>query len=63
MAGSRRITNTAYFIFVSLGEGERAVAVPPLKLEGEEERARFEEGRKRYLERRATRLEASKKKQ
>ena len=55
--GGRRVTNTAYFTFVSLGEDCRARPVPPLKLMGEEEEARFEEGKRRYLERKAARLQ------
>ena len=54
--GSRHVTNTAYFTFVSLGEDDRAMAVPPLKLQGEEEEARFQEGKKRYLERKVARM-------
>ena len=52
---SRRVTNTAYFTFVSLGKDGHAVAVPPLKLMSDEERERFEEGRKRYEERKKLR--------
>lgn len=55
-AGSRHVTNTAYFTFVCPGEDGRAKAVPPLKLQGEEEEARSEEGKKRYLARKAARL-------
>ncbi len=55
--GSRRITNTAYFTFVALGNDCRALPIPPLKLEEEEERGRFEEGRKRYMERKRARQE------
>ena len=54
--GGRRVTSTAYFTFVHLGEDGRALGVPPLKLEGEEERQRFEEGKKRYAARKAVRL-------
>lgn len=53
--GSRRITNTAYFTFVALGKDCHALPVPSLVLEGEEERERYEEGRRRYLERKAAR--------
>ena len=38
---SRRVTNTAYFTFVSLGPDKRAHKVPPLQLCDEEERKRF----------------------
>ena len=44
----RRVTSSAYFTYVSLGEGGHAAVVPPLKLLTEEERERFEEGRRRY---------------
>lgn len=54
--GGRHVTNTAYFTFVYLGEDGRAKAVPPLKLQGEEEEARSEEGKKRYVARKAARL-------
>ncbi len=53
--GSRRVTNTAYFTFVCLGEDGRARDVPPLKLGGREEEERFEEGKKRYLARKEAR--------
>jgi acyl-CoA hydrolase len=36
-----------YFIMVALDRNGRSVAVPPLKLETEEERLRFEDARKR----------------
>ena len=51
----RRVTSTAYFTYISLGEGGRAAAVPPLKLQTEEERERFEEGRRRYEDRKKLR--------
>ena len=58
---SRRITNTAHFTFVCLGkEGYGSVPVPQLKLQSKEEEERFEEGKKRYLTRKAARLEAMK---
>ena len=44
----RRVTSTAYFTYVSLGKGGHAAVVPPLKLLTEEEKERFEEGRRRY---------------
>jgi len=40
-------TNSAYFVFVALGDSGAAVAVPALELETDEERARFEEGKER----------------
>ena len=54
--GGRLVTNTAYFTFVHLGEDGSGKPVPPLKLQGPEEEARFEEGKKRYLARKAARL-------
>ncbi len=53
----RRIANTAYFTFVSLGKDCRAQNVPPLLCKGDEELTRFEEGRKRYLARKKAREE------
>ena len=58
-SGHRRITNTALFTFVSLGKDGRAVAVPPLKMMSEEEKERFEEGRRRYQHRKAQRRHGS----
>ncbi len=54
--GGRHVTNTAYFTFVCLGEDGRAKTIPALKLEGEEEEGRFQEGKERYLARKAARL-------
>lgn len=56
----RRITNTAYFTFVSLGKDCRAQLVPPLVCKGEEDKVLFEEGKKRYLARKKVREEAYK---
>ena len=56
--GSRRVTNTAYFTFVSLGPDKRATSVPPLQLSSDEERQRFEEGKARYEARKRSRIEA-----
>ena len=57
----RRITNTAHFTFVCLGKDGRAISVPPLQCRGEDEEARFEEGRQRYMARKKARMEAIKK--
>jgi len=46
---------TAYFTMVSLNSNGRSVAVPPLNLVSEEERARFEEGRQRHERNKADR--------
>ncbi|XP_028850649.1 cytosolic acyl coenzyme A thioester hydrolase isoform X2 [Denticeps clupeoides] len=47
---------TAFFTFISLDKDNRPLAIPPLKLEGEEEQKRFEEGKTRYLQNKAKRL-------
>ena len=47
-AGSRRVTTTAYFTYVAIGEDLKAAPVPSLQLRTEAERKRFEDGRKRY---------------
>lgn len=56
--GSRRVSNTAHFTFVALGEDGRTLPVPSLKCQGDEELARFEEGKQRYEARKAARLAA-----
>lgn len=56
LEGSHRISNTAYFTFVSLGKDCRAVAIPQLKLSSKEDEQRFEEGQKRYEARKRARL-------
>ena len=48
LAGSRRVTTTAYFTYVAVGDDLRAKPVPPLQLRTDAERKRFEEGRQRY---------------
>ena len=48
LAGSRRVTTTAYFTYVAIGEDRRAGSVPPLQLRTDAERKRFEDGKKRY---------------
>lgn len=47
---------TAFFTYISLDKDNRPIPVPPLKLEGEEEQKRFEEGKVRYLQNKAKRL-------
>lgn len=61
LGGSRRVTNTAYFTFVSLGSDYKSKPVPQLKMVSEEERTRFEEGKKRYEARKKARLEKQQK--
>ncbi len=53
IAGAVTHTNTAYFVYVALDEDGRPVPVPPLVLETEEEKARFE----RAANRQALRLQ------
>lgn len=55
ITGERRLTGQGYLTFVALDEEGRPTPVPPLRLETEEERARFEAGwarRERRLARR-----------
>ncbi len=47
LSGQKRHTNTSFLTFVAIDEDERPVAVPKLRLETEEERRRFREGRRR----------------
>lgn len=49
-------TNNAYFVYVALDENGRPTPVPPLRLETEEEKLRFERG----AQRQAYRLEQRK---
>ena len=51
-ACSRRVTTTAYFTYVLIGKDRTAGSVPPLQLRTNEERKRFEGGKKRYETRR-----------
>ncbi|KAA0713520.1 Cytosolic acyl coenzyme A thioester hydrolase [Triplophysa tibetana] len=47
---------TAFFTYISLDKDNKPLAIPPLKLDGEEEQERFEEGKARYLQNKAKRL-------
>ncbi|XP_031422102.1 cytosolic acyl coenzyme A thioester hydrolase isoform X4 [Clupea harengus] len=47
---------TAFFTYISLDKENRPLPVPTLKLEGEDEQKRFEEGKVRYLQNKAKRL-------
>ncbi|XP_030590537.1 cytosolic acyl coenzyme A thioester hydrolase isoform X2 [Archocentrus centrarchus] len=47
---------SAFFTFISLDKDNKPLPVPPLKIEGEEEQRRFEEGKARYLQNKAKRL-------
>jgi acyl-CoA hydrolase len=51
LTGSVTHTNTAYFVYVALGENGRPVPVPPLIFENEQERLRFERGAARQAHR------------
>lgn len=53
LTGAITHTNTAYFVYVALGEDGKPVNVPPLICQTEEEKARFE----RAAQRQAQRLE------
>jgi len=48
-------TNSAYFVYVALDDDLRPTPVPPLELNTEEERRKFEAGRQRQLARLARR--------
>jgi uncharacterized protein (TIGR00369 family) len=56
MTGQVCHTNTAYFVYVALGEDGRPTPIPPLICETEEEKARFE----RATQRQAYRLQQRK---
>ena len=47
ITGEVEHTNSAYFVYVALDENRRPTPVPPLKLETEDERRRFQEGEMR----------------
>ncbi|XP_039519708.1 cytosolic acyl coenzyme A thioester hydrolase isoform X3 [Pimephales promelas] len=47
---------TAFFTYISLDKDNKPLPVPQLKLDGEEEQNRFEEGKARYLQNKAKRL-------
>lgn len=51
ITGERIETNTAYLVYVALGDDGRPVAVPPLIGETEEEKRKIEEGRQRQARR------------
>ncbi|KAG7227016.1 hypothetical protein INR49_022362, partial [Caranx melampygus] len=47
---------SAFFTFISLDKDNKPLPIPPLKIEGEEEQRRSEEGKARYLQNKAKRL-------
>jgi uncharacterized protein (TIGR00369 family) len=51
LTGERKLTNSAYFVFVALGVDRRPTPAPPLTLEHEEERQRFTQGQQRQAAR------------
>ncbi|KAM4563140.1 cytosolic acyl coenzyme A thioester hydrolase isoform 1-T1 [Odontesthes bonariensis] len=54
---------SAFFTFISLDKDNKPLPVPPLKIEGEEEQRRFDEGNARYLQNKAKRLAAKERRQ
>lgn len=55
LAGTSILSNTAYLVFVALGEDGRPAAVPRLILETDEERSRSKQGKERQAYRREQR--------
>ena len=51
ITGERTETNTAYLVYVALGDDGKPVAVPPIIGETEAERRKLEEGRERQARR------------
>jgi acyl-CoA hydrolase len=51
LTGERTHTNSAYIVYVALGLDNRPVEVPRLILETDEERQRFEQGKRRQAQR------------
>ncbi|KAK9515530.1 hypothetical protein VZT92_026170 [Zoarces viviparus] len=47
---------SAFFTFISLDKDNKPQSVPPLKIDGEEEQRRYDEGNARYLQNKAKRL-------
>ncbi|XP_036843965.1 cytosolic acyl coenzyme A thioester hydrolase isoform X1 [Oncorhynchus mykiss] len=47
---------TAFFTYISLDKQGKPLSIPPMKLEGDEEQRRFEDGKMRYLQNKAKRL-------
>ena len=59
LTGEKTATNSAYLVYVALGEDNRPTEVPPLILETNAERQRFERARQRQAERLARRAQNS----
>jgi uncharacterized protein (TIGR00369 family) len=51
LTGNRRLTNVAYVVYVALGNDGRPTEAPPLILETDDERRRWEQARQRRSER------------
>jgi len=51
LTGDRRLTNVAYVVYVALGNDGRPTEAPPLILETDDERRRWEQARQRRSER------------
>lgn len=51
LTGERTQTNSAYFVYVALGDDRRPTPVPPLLLENDADRRRFAEGEARHRQR------------
>ena len=47
LTGQQRHTNSCFLTFVAIDEHNRPVGVPPLELENDEDRRRFQEGKRR----------------
>ncbi|XP_029363283.1 cytosolic acyl coenzyme A thioester hydrolase isoform X1 [Echeneis naucrates] len=47
---------SAFFTFISLDKDNKPLPVPPLKIEGEQEQRRCEEGKARYMQNKAKRM-------
>jgi acyl-CoA hydrolase len=55
LSGQRTHTNSAYMVFVALGPDGRPAEAPPLIVETDEERVRYEAAQRRQSERLARR--------
>lgn len=51
LTGAVTHTNTAYFVYVALGEDGKPITVPPLNCETAEEQARYERAARRQADR------------
>lgn len=51
LTGERTQTNSAFFVYVALGDDRRPTLAPPLLLTTDEDRRRFAEGEVRHLQR------------